>query len=68
MEKIKCPHCGYVGKPADFTYIYESTLYFTRNNVVKSTVEKPFTVICPKCRKGFYLEDAYKRFKTQSMD
>ncbi len=59
---ITCPFCGYKGKPEDFYYMYESVLYMADHSVVKEERERPILVICPRCKKGFFLENPYTRF------
>lgn len=61
VKKIKCPYCGYVGEPRDFTYIYESVLYLADHEVLPEERERPVVVICPKCGKGFFLESPYEK-------
>lgn len=67
MKKITCPYCGYAGKPCDFYYMYEAVLYATDSEeVIKESRERPPLVICPRCKKGFFLESPYKRFYTKT--
>lgn len=63
MSRIECPHCGYKGRPADFTYIYESTIYVINGHAEKEERERPVLVVCPRCKQGFFLEDPYRKFK-----
>ncbi len=60
-KKIKCPYCGYEGRPEDFTYIYESVLYIADHEVAPEERERPPLVICPRCKKGFFLESPYRK-------
>ncbi|MET1160084.1 MAG: hypothetical protein ABWW65_03900 [Thermoprotei archaeon] len=58
---IACPYCGYRGKPEDFTYIYESVLYVADDHVLPEERERPVLVVCPRCKRGFFLESPYKK-------
>ncbi len=64
MEKeriIKCPHCGYEGPASSFTFMYESVLYVADHEVLPEGRERPPLVICPRCKRGFFLESPYKK-------
>lgn len=61
MKTIKCPWCGFTGKPGEFLYIQETTLYYTGKGVDMEERERPLMVVCPRCREGFYLESPYSK-------
>ncbi|OYT40601.1 MAG: hypothetical protein B6U89_01595 [Desulfurococcales archaeon ex4484_58] len=61
MKKITCPYCGYTSEPKDFLYIYESVLYLRNHEVVPEERERPVLIICPRCKKGFFLESPYQK-------
>jgi len=58
---IKCPYCGFTGKPSDFTYMYESVLYLADHSVLPEERERPVLVICPRCKQGFFLQSPYQK-------
>ncbi|MEZ0394491.1 MAG: hypothetical protein ABWK00_05575 [Desulfurococcaceae archaeon] len=60
-DKITCPFCGFSGSPGDFTYMQESVLYVADGEVLEEQRERPLLAICPRCRRGFFLEDPYAR-------
>ncbi len=66
VSRIRCPFCGYEGDPKDFDYMYESVLYMADHEVLHEERERPILVICPRCRKGFFLEDPYSRIKEKN--
>ena len=61
MKKITCPYCGYTSDPSGFDYMYESVLYVADHEVLPEERDRPILVICPKCRRGFFLESPYKK-------
>ncbi len=61
MDRIKCPYCGYTGDPGDFYYMYESVLYIADHEVLPEDRERPVLIICPRCKRGFFLESPYRR-------
>ena len=58
---IKCPYCGYEGKPGDFTYMYESVLYLADDHVVPEERDRPLLIICPRCKRGFFEKSPYQK-------
>ncbi|RLG81228.1 MAG: hypothetical protein DRO13_01750 [Thermoprotei archaeon] len=58
---IKCPYCGFIGKPRDYTYMYEAVLYVADQEVLKEERERPVLLICPRCNRGFFLESPYQK-------
>lgn len=61
MKKIVCPYCGYASDPSGFDYMYETVLYIADHEVLPEERNRPVLVICPRCRKGFFLESPYKK-------
>ncbi len=61
VREITCPYCGFTGPPKEFYYMYETVLYLADHEVLREDRERPVLVICPRCRKGFFLESPYKK-------
>ncbi|ADV64666.1 hypothetical protein [Desulfurococcus mucosus] len=60
-EALKCPRCGFTGRPEEFTFMQEATIYYTGRGLEHEERERPIMVICPRCGEGFYLESPVKR-------
>jgi len=45
LKEIKCPYCGFRGKPGDFTYMYESVLYTMDDHVIPEERERPVLAV-----------------------
>ncbi len=58
---IKCPYCGYEAPISEFIFMYESVLYVADHEVLHENRERPPLVICPRCKRGFFLESPYKK-------
>ena len=41
--------------------MYESVLYIADHEVLPEDRERPVLIICPRCKRGFFLESPYRR-------
>ncbi len=61
LDRITCPYCGFKGRTSDFYYMYEKVLYIADHSIADEERNRPVLIICPRCGKGFFLEDPYEK-------
>ncbi|RLG71414.1 MAG: hypothetical protein DRO08_04755 [Thermoprotei archaeon] len=62
-KEIKCPYCGFKGKPKDFYLLYEAVVNVTLTSAVKEGRERPPLLVCPSCGKAFPSSNFYDKLR-----